>query len=144
MGYLRGIFGCIKNTKTKFANKAAAKPLPTPIVTVKDETLEIYDESGLAEEFSILVDGEEKVRVRAHQIEFSFGGDLAATHIAIEGMTFGEWLASEYNTVPYELIVSTNEGFDFLRGGLVYRTLDGVSLNSVIEDGRTYRVHRVD
>ena len=83
---------------------SASNALPAPTITLDGDILTIKDESGLAEAFDILVDGEVVETVSAkgsiESIEFTIT-DIDGTtkvYFAEEGMTWGEWVASEYNT----------------------------------------------
>jgi len=81
--------------------RLSEKPtLSAPVISRKGDTLTISDESSLAEQFEILVDGEVVATVSAVTlITFTIDG---STYQAEEGMTWGEWVAdTTYNTDGY-------------------------------------------
>ena len=73
--------------------------LTAPTIELSETTLNIYDEEGLATSYDILVDGEVKATVsKVSLISFTIDG---TSYQAEEGMTWGEWVESEYNTDGY-------------------------------------------
>lgn len=73
--------------------------LAAPMISLDGDTLSIYDESGLAEEFDILVDGETAATVQGLGAVLFTIYDL--TYLADPGMTWADWCDSEYNVDGY-------------------------------------------
>lgn len=77
--------------------------LDSPTISLVGDILTTTDTSGLAEEFDILVDGVVKATINATKKTISFDIKNIETgtvrnYIAEEGMTWGEWIESEYDT----------------------------------------------
>lgn len=110
--------------------ESALEPLPTPSITLDGDTLSITDESGLAEEFVILVDGVETATVSA-MISFAIWWESWA-YQAEQGMTWREWIVSEYNTDGWYLREDES--------GIRYDEYNGITvdLDAEIIDGRIY------
>ena len=101
-------------------NYVAPEALATPTVTIEGNILTIIDESGLAEEFDILVDGVVVKTIEEGIISFAVTDTYNGYAIecrAEEGMTWQEWCDSDYN--DDSLFVYEGEG------GAVYVVIDG-------------------
>lgn len=103
--------------------------LSAPSIEIDGTTLNIYDEEGLATEYDILVDGVVKETVSAVSlITFTYG---STSYQAESGMTWVEWVASDYNT----------DGFT-ISGSYVYSStgakVDDVTSTDTIVDGGAY------
>ena len=96
-----------------------------------DGTINLYANEDTAA-FNVYVDGELKDTISVvNEISFTIDG---TTYQAEEGMDFGDWIASSYNTDGFsgtETVKATN-------GKLVAKGNDKVSINTVITSGYAY------
>lgn len=103
-------------------NYVAPEALATPTVTIEGNILTIIDESGLAEEFDILVDGVVvKTIAEDGLISFSVTNIHDETWEMLQaeaGMTWREWCDSDFNNDMFHY-----EG----EGGAVYIVIDDVA-----------------
>lgn len=119
--------------------------LATPTIELDGDTLNIYDEEGLATSYDILVDGVVMDTVSAVSlISFTFGG---TTYQAEEGMTWAEWVGSEYDTATFT--IDSNSYIYYFDGDECdYVSTDGtssgrVTSNTEIESGYQYQIYNV-
>ena len=120
----------INYKETTIALKSGDKV--TLSVTDKKFTEDVVITSVLPEE-TIVWDGSYTIIEPTATISFTIDGKEFQ---AIEGMTWGEWVASEYNTRPFYnswLGISTGDGY----GDIV----TGVTPNDTIINGHSYLMH---
>lgn len=116
------------------AEAEVVEQLTAPTISLDGDTLTITATDNRTEEFVIFVDGVEKAVVK-NLISFTIDG---TQYTALSGMTWGEWVASAYNTGGY----AKHPNLDAIRlntVAIVYNN-DGsyVKKNDKIINGRSY------
>jgi hypothetical protein len=127
--------------KTVWRAKADIEQLSAPTISLDGDTLTMTADDK-TEEFVIFVDGVEMATVANEEepiipqiITFTIDG---TPYQAVDGMTWGEWVGSEYNTGGFYVYLTGNQIWDAF--GYV-GTKDGVSvLPSDIIIGNGYSV----
>ena len=115
---------------------SALETLATPTVSIEGDILRINDESGLAEEFDIIVDGNVVATVEVGTVLFTVTDtsydDSVIVCRAKEGMTWEQWCKDEeYNTGSFYCDSEV---------GIVYIMIDGVS-HVVLHDSDEIQGH---
>lgn len=112
--------GKVKSVSTNGAvlwqSKTQAEQLTAPTISLDGDTLTMTATDERTEEFAIFVDGVEMATVQT-LISFMIEG---TTYQAVEGMTWGEWVESAFNTGNY--FVENN----YIKTGVTYVYLYGV------------------
>ena len=116
------------NGKTVWQAKKEIEQLTAPAISLDGDTLTITATDDRTKEFVIFVDGVEIATVANENAAFAFTID-GTTYYAKSGMTWGEWIESEYNTGGF--VVSGTRIWDAVgyietQGGMEVKPIDTV------------------
>lgn len=103
----------VRNTSIPEEPEQPTNQLPAPVIELDGTTLNIYDESGLAEEFDILVDGQVKETVEAVPFEIlnPLNGATLSTSLYEPGdsVSYQYQLNKPANSVSLEILSEDGE-----------------------------------